>query len=63
MKPLWKICLPLVLGLLLPREAPAFLFGHAQDHSTPSDQYVYEQKDTAAEKKRYVVFKIISKQP
>jgi tetratricopeptide (TPR) repeat protein len=59
MKPLWKICLPMILGLLFlltgPREATAFLFGHAQDRSTPSDHYVYEQKDTAAEKKRYVV--------
>jgi cellulose synthase operon protein C len=59
MKPLWKIFMPLVLGLLFllagPRQAPALLFWHTEDRSTQPDQYVYEQKDTKAEKKRYAV--------
>jgi cellulose synthase operon protein C len=59
MKPVSKIYVPLVLGLLIllavPREVPALLFWHTEDRSAASDQYVYEQKDTEAEKKRYVV--------
>ena len=59
MKPVSKIYMPLVLGLMLlfsgPGKVSAFLFWHTEDRSAPSDQYVYEQKDTEAEKKRYVV--------
>jgi tetratricopeptide (TPR) repeat protein len=59
MKPFSKIYPPLALVLLLiflsPGQAPALLFWHTKDRSAPSDQYVYEQKDTEAEKKRYVV--------
>jgi tetratricopeptide (TPR) repeat protein len=54
-----KIYVQLVLGLMIllatPREVPAFLFWHTKDRSAPADKYVYEQKDTEAEKKRYVV--------
>ena len=59
MKSSSKNYMPLVLGLLFlltgPREVSAFLFCHTEDRSAPSDQYVYEQKDTEAEKKRYAV--------
>jgi TolA-binding protein len=59
MKPNSKIYVQLALGLLIlmagPREVPAFSFWPTKDRSAPTDQYVYEQRDTEAEKKHYMV--------
>lgn len=58
MKPVSKLNRRVILGLLIllaaPSKAPGFLFGNDRDKSATPDQYVYEQKDTEAEKKRYV---------
>ena len=59
MKPISTLNRQVVLGLLIllaaPSKAPAFLFWKDRDQSAPSNQYIYEQKDTEAEKKSYVI--------
>jgi TolA-binding protein len=54
-----KIYVQLVMASLIlmavPRQVPASLFWPTKDRSSPSDKYVYEQKDTEAEKKHYAV--------
>lgn len=54
-----KACLPMALGVFLlltaPGEAQALLSWGTDDPSAAANQYTYEEKDSEAEKARYVV--------
>ena len=59
MRPNKPIILPWVLAAVLllvtPQTLPAALFSEDNDAAIDTEQYVYEEKDAAAEKKRYIV--------